>query len=272
MPSQSRLRLRREDIDTKVEEVVLHFNPQALNRLRSPIYEVVTGLKEVYHVPFHFDQDLGYSARGKKILGRFDYQPRQILIDKILPSDSPRFRWTLAHEVGHFVLHRKLNPRMISRDTPQLVDTREELRFIRTARWSELAWVEWQANQFASGLLLPRAIVFTAVFEVQRQLNIPRPGSIYLDDQPWNVRDYISILRHVAGKLSVSRTVLRIRLLNLGILTDARRSSRDHVQGALRALFSEEDSANKSMEPTEATRSSQSLSVSQQGLASAAHV
>jgi hypothetical protein len=50
----------------------------------------------------------------------------------------------------------------------------------------------------------------------------------------------------------VSRTVLRIRLLNLGILTDARRSSRDHIQEALRALFSEEDSANNALQPTAA--------------------
>jgi Zn-dependent peptidase ImmA (M78 family) len=245
MAFQSRSRLRREDIDAKAEEVVLHFNAQAFKRLTSPIYEVVTGLKDIYHIPFDFGQDLGYSPKGKKILGRFDFQPRHILIDKVLPYDSPRFRWTLCHEVGHFVLHRKLKPKLISRDAPQFIDTRTELRFIRTARWSELNWVEWQANQFASALLLPRPNVLTAVCEVQRELNIRRVGSIYLDDQPWNVRDYVSVLRNVAGKLNVSRTVLRIRLLHLGILTDARRAGKDHVQEALRSLFSEGDSASK---------------------------
>jgi len=218
MPSQSRHRLSRNDIDAKAEEVALHFDPHAFARLSSPIYEVVTGLNDVYHIPFHFDQDLGYSAKGKKILGRFDFEPRQIFIDKVLPYDSPRFRWTLCHEVGHLVLHRKLNPRLISRDAPQFVDTRTELRFIRSARWSEIEWIEWQANQFASGLLLPRPIVHTAVVVVQRELDIPRPGSIYLDDQPWNVRDYIRVLRHVSTRLSVSRTVLRIRLLHLASL------------------------------------------------------
>ena len=245
MVSQSRHRLSRNEIDAKAEEVALHFNPEAFAGQRSPIYEVVTGLKDVYSIPFYFDQDLGYSAAGKKILGRFDFEPRQILIDKILPYDSPRFRWTLCHEVGHLVLHRKLNPRLVSRDAPQFVDTREELRFIRSARWSELKWIEWQANQFASALLLPRPIIHTAVAVIQHELNIRRPGSIYLDDQPLNVRDYITVLRHVARRLSVSRTVLRIRLLNLGILTDARRGSRDHIQKTLRAFFSEDDSADK---------------------------
>lgn len=243
MPHQSPPRLRREDIDAKAEEVILHFDLQAFSRSHSPCYAVVRGLAEVYHIPIHFDQDLGYSVRGKKILGQFTFQPRQIAIDKVLPYDSPRFRWTLSHEVGHLVLHRKLNPKLISRDGPSFVDTRTELRFIRTARWSALDWVEWQANQFASALLLPRPVVLAAVCAAQLELNIPRPGSIYLDDQPCNLRDCIALLRRVAGRLNVSRSMLRFRLLHLGILTDARRSSRDHVQETLRALFSEGEPA-----------------------------
>jgi Zn-dependent peptidase ImmA (M78 family) len=253
MPSRHREHLSRSDIDAKAEEVALHFDSEALSRSRSPLYEVVSGLRDRYRVRFHLDRNLGYSSKGKKILGRFDFESRQILIDKMSPYDSPRFRWTLCHEIGHLVLHRDLNPKLIPREAPGFVDTRAELRFIRSARWSELEWVEWQANQFASALLLPRAIVHTAVAAVQHQLKIRRPGSIYLDEQPWNLRDYISVLRHVSTGLSVSRTVLRIRLLHLGILTDARRSTRDHIQEALRSLFSEDgkdDSANRAMQPT----------------------
>ena len=149
---------------------MLHFDPLALSKQGSPIYQVVHGLQERYKVPFHFNQDLGLSKRGKKILGRFDFQPRQIFVDKILPHDSPRFRWTLCHEVGHFVLHRKLNPRFISRDAPEFVDTKTELGFIRTARKSELEWIEWQANQFAASLLLPRAIVMRTIVSVQKSI------------------------------------------------------------------------------------------------------
>ncbi len=203
----------------------------------------MAGLQEQYHIPFHFKQNLGYTPRGKKALGRFDFKPRQILIDQSLPYDSPRFRWTLCHEIGHLVLHRRLDPTKLSWERPELVDTREELRFIRSARWSNLHWIEWQANQFASALLLLRPIVHTTVVSVQQELSIPRPGTIYLDDQPWNLRDYRRVLQLVSQRLNVSRTVLRIRLLHLGILTDARRSSQDHLQNALRALFSE-DSAD----------------------------
>jgi Zn-dependent peptidase ImmA (M78 family) len=240
MPSQVRQRLNRNDIDAKAEEVALHFDSQAFARPRSPIYQIVTGLTQTYGIPFIFNQDLGDSASGKKILGRFDFKPRQILIDKILPYDFPRFRWTLCHEIGHLVLHRKLDPKLISRDKPEFIDTRNELRFLRTAQRSELEWIEWQANQFAAALLLPRPIVHAAVVAVQHQLDIPRAGWIYLDEQPRNLRDYINVLRNVSERLSVSRTVLRIRLINLGILVDERRSRKDHIQNALRSLFSEE--------------------------------
>src|SRR6266542_5808418 len=167
MPTQSRSTLSRQDIDQKAEEVVLHFDPHALERPSCPLWDVVNGLKERYHIPFHFYQELGYSSRGKKILGRFDFHPRQVLIDRILPHDSPRFRWTLGHEIGHLVLHRRLDPSRISQDTPSFVDTRTELRFLRSAQWSDLRWIEWQATYFGSALLLPRPVVLAAVIRLQ---------------------------------------------------------------------------------------------------------
>lgn len=234
-----RQRLSREDIDKKAEEVLLHFDPQAFSRKTSPIYEVVSGLIRRYNIPFLFEQNLGCSPLGKQILGRFDFAPRQIVIDRILPYDSPRFRWTLCHEMGHLVLHRKLNPKLISNEK-KLIDTRRELRFVRAATRSELDWIEWQANQFASSMLLPRPIVYSALADVQKELEIPRPGWIYLDDTRHNLVAYLATLRRLSERLNVSRTMTRIRLLNLGILTDARPLHRDPIQDALRSLFSED--------------------------------
>lgn len=154
--SDHRLRLTRHDIDVKAEEVILSFDRHAFARQTSPIYEVIKGFADQYGVKFGFDEDLGISKRKKKILGRFDFSPRTIFVDKRLPYDSPRFRWTLCHEIGHLVLHRKIDLKYVSRQKPQFIDTREQLRFIRTTKRSELEWIEWQANQFASALLLPR--------------------------------------------------------------------------------------------------------------------
>ncbi|MEN3369460.1 MAG: hypothetical protein V7609_1603 [Verrucomicrobiota bacterium] len=48
-------------------------------------------------------------------------------------------------------------------------------------------------------------------------------------------------LGRLAERLGVSRTMLRIRMLDLGILIDARPLHRNPIQDALRALFSEKD-------------------------------
>jgi hypothetical protein len=238
MASTYRLRLHRDAIESKAEQVISHFDPYARRKNRSPIYEVVRGLREQFNIRFYFDQDLGLGKSGKKILGRFDFRPRQIFVHKVLPWDSPRFRWTLCHEVGHLVLHRRLTASAISRD-PAFVDTKEQLRFVRTGNRSEKAWIEWQANQFAAALLLPRAILQPAVTIIHRQLGIPRPGCIYLDDQHRNYRDYAETLRLLAERLNASKTMLRIRLLHLGTLVDARRLEQDHVGETTRRLLSD---------------------------------
>jgi Zn-dependent peptidase ImmA (M78 family) len=110
-------------------------------------------------------------------------------------------------------LHRFIDPRTISRDQPALIDTREQLHF--TAQWSELKWIEWQANQFASSLLLPRPVLQRALFQVQSDLGVSGPG--YLEE---SLRVRAQILDRLSQRMNVSRTMLRIRLLHLDLLAD----------------------------------------------------
>jgi hypothetical protein len=93
--AERRRHLSRDEIDVQAEKVALHFDPAAFKRKTSPLYEVLNGFKKKYNVPFLFDQNLGLTKRGRKILGKFDFDSRQISIDRILPYDSPRFRWTI---------------------------------------------------------------------------------------------------------------------------------------------------------------------------------
>lgn len=260
---ERRRHLSRDEIDSEAEKVALHFDSRAFAKTASPLYEVVNGFSEKYRVPFSFDQNLGISKRGRKILGRFDFGSRRISIDRMLPYDSPRFRWSLSHEIGHLVLHRKLDRKLIGLDTPTFIDTRTQLRFVRTATRSELEWVEWQANKFAAALLLPRPILRTALVAVQHELDIPRLGSIYLDDHRHNLMAYLSTLRMLSERLRVSRSVLRIRLLDLGTLIEARPFHRDAIQEGLRSLFSEDsrscfESREQSFEETASALASSS--------------
>src|SRR6185436_18032546 len=148
MEYQAREYLSRAGIDQKAEKVLLYFDPQALTRQVSPIYEVMSGLNSRFDVQFVLDCNLGFSSSGKKVLGRFEFGSNRILIDGILPYDMPRFRWTLCHEIGHYVLHRKLDPKLLLHGDATFEDTATDLHRTKRTKRTELDWVEWQANCF----------------------------------------------------------------------------------------------------------------------------
>jgi hypothetical protein len=124
------------------------------------------------HLKLRFDFDdlhqvLGVPQLGPepRILGAIWVDRREIFIDQSLdPEDHPkiegRYRFTLAHEAGgHWRLHRSYvasDPAHLS-----LLDIPSKLSVIcRTNQAKERA--EWQADYYASCLLMPRAMVLAA--------------------------------------------------------------------------------------------------------------
>jgi hypothetical protein len=95
------------------------------------------------------------------VLGALWINERRIYIDQTLdpderPGASGRFRFTLAHEIGHWGLHRSLfSPKdphddLFRRSSgPSIV--------CRTSQRKEP--IEWQADAFAAALLMPRSEV-----------------------------------------------------------------------------------------------------------------
>lgn len=71
-------------------------------------------------------------------------------------GDHPiRKRFTVAHEIGHALLH-------LDADTPEIADRDDD--FFRTTEpadsvWSERRQHEFEANAFAAGLLMPAELV-----------------------------------------------------------------------------------------------------------------
>ena len=104
---------------------------------------------------------------------------RRIGIDcRLDPTENPsmlgRYRFTLAHEIGHWQLHRHLffknaNQPML------LIDNVERPEYI--CRSSDTDPLEYQANRFASCLLMPRELVKKSWEEWRGDLE-----PIYLDD------------------------------------------------------------------------------------------
>lgn len=65
-------------------------------------------------------------------------------------SYIPRHRFTLAEEVGHFVLHKKIYQQGVTYTSEE-----EFINDILNMDQDDLDWVEYQARQFAGRLLVP---------------------------------------------------------------------------------------------------------------------
>jgi len=206
------------------------------------LQRVVTVLKSQYDVRFSFSEELGRLPTGKRIFGTFAVAPLTIRVTSLLPKWSPGFQRTLAHELGHLALHRKMigKGKYISREKP-IVDTARQLRYRETAELSDLGWVEWQANEFAMCLILPQRYLRVLVCSVQVEFGIRRNlGTMYLDDQPCNKRDCRRVVEKIAKASGAKTPLLWRRLRFLGILEDHQKKRARPALDTLDALFDTE--------------------------------
>ena len=107
----------------------------------------------------------------------------------------PRRRFTAAHELGHFILHRDLMP------TGHISDTQESI--LETLETDALQGMEREANQFAVELLMPAAMCRQRAEDLRKSHGCcPRTVLAY----------------RLAAELLVSREAMRYRLqaLELG--------------------------------------------------------
>jgi hypothetical protein len=128
-----------------------------------------------------------------------------------------RYRFTLAHEAGHWRLHRQLFQKKANQLTllPENVERPEYI-----CRSSSTEPIEYQANRFASCLLMPREMVKRAWHEWRGDMD-----PIYLPDlraenagtQP-DETILENAIRPLAIKFQVSAEAMRIRAEGVQLL------------------------------------------------------
>ena len=180
------------------------------------------------------------SGKDPDILGAMFFNEERIVIDESLdPEEHPamegRYRFTLAHEGGgHWRLHRRyfnVNPGqavLFEGPVPPSV-------ICRSSQAKEP--VEWQADFYASCLLMPRKLVFAEWEEMfpDRKQRVIQPSvpvshpfvevarmSLILGSKPLWTESVDEALDRVAQPLAekflVSPIAMRIRLEKLGLL------------------------------------------------------
>lgn len=160
------------------------------------------------------------SQLGNGVLGQISFGPDIISIDDSQALTPERVRFTLAHELGHFALeHRRFMVREACHDED--IDTEN----LETLKLKDVRRMEWQANYFASCLLLPKEQFEREFF---RQANLHELsdrgyGLLYLDDQKCNIDTFYRVTAPLVKEFQVSRSVIKLRLLKLGFLNEAQR-------------------------------------------------
>lgn len=124
------------------------------------------------------------------VSGLFVLKEKLAFIRYSTHESEVRQRFTIAHELGHFVLH--------SKDFSLFVDKKEKVLYRNSDSSSGEKHKEREANAFAASLLMPRKLVG----EQARQIS---------NDIP----DIIPVLAKI---FNVSEIAMSIRLSNLGML------------------------------------------------------
>jgi len=224
--------LGQEDIEKRVSRILEYFRAD----IRDGHQILLTPLCEFLHsnnnVEFFFNEDLGKNSQGQDILGKLSFNPTKIYVSSTIENNSPRWRFTLAHEIGHFLFHRKSFSDLFSTDYYETTDSLTWGSFNNTQNYR----LEWQANSFASSLLLPKESILPVVINSLKELGINNfsHGVIFLDDQTNNIYTYQQILFLVKREFNVSLQAINYRLAQLKILNNQQR--RKHIKDLIKNI------------------------------------
>lgn len=127
-------------------------------------------IEEKYGIIFSTD-NLSAPAEGVTIPGEIpEIRLSEGVFDELLEHNG-RARFTGSHEIGHGILH-------VHQLKEVLVSTRQQnLLFRKTSSIPVWANPEWQANKFATYILMPSATMVAAIN--QYGPNVPRLAEIY---------------------------------------------------------------------------------------------
>lgn len=170
----------------------------------------VTDLKELLKMP--------------DVLGATWLEDKVVRLDSSLEGKEGRLAFTLAHEIGHWWMHRPI----IEMEKVTLpLYAFEEGRPARPAivcRSTKKDPAEWQADQFAARLLMPEADVRATAKQVRGTLPVMIPhlkalkgGSEFSPE----LRDFASEVIAAGNFSNVSNQAMRIRLVDLKLVDDA---------------------------------------------------
>ncbi len=187
-----------------------------------PVEEI---LEAFLSVDLEFD-DLAGSYQLPDALGATFLAENRVVIDQSLdPTENPRmagrYRFTLGHEIGHLRLHapKREQTGNLFAATPE-----PEAPGMILCRSSKKPPEEWQADCFASHLLMPKDMVLAAWREETGGMaphNAIDEAAALTVPPEYAARGWkpaVQMARQMAARFNVSGESMQIRLESMGLL------------------------------------------------------
>lgn len=156
----------------------------------------------------------------RHLLGRIRFSPLCIDVFRQSEVHESRDRFTLAHELAHYLLG---HGRYMIQECCDSGD--ESLASMKGPMLTDIDRLEWQANYFASCLLLPRdrvVVRYTAMWNKLGLRTIAGRPIMLVDRQQSNIANFEAMTEGIASAFCVSRQAATIRLQDLNLLIDRR--------------------------------------------------
>lgn len=154
-----------------------------------------------------------YQTLSNNIYAESDFKLKKVLVASFLQKDQNRLHFTLAHEIGHLVLHSDF---CINNDVVSVMSDYES-----TYSSDDIKRIEYQANLFASHLLMPNAH-FLKVYKIYHDEFIRRYyPKLHIDSQACNIESSQKLLTAVSSVFQVSKEAVKYKLKELGCLSES---------------------------------------------------
>lgn len=241
--------LSKEEIDNIAEKFLMDFHPNTLETPQ-PIDEdrfltEYLGLEQDFQYLSHNGCYLGmlvFNDSEKVIVydiytNRAEYisaKAGTVIIDNTLLDEGQeqRYRFTAIHEAGHWIFHRgKYYRDMAQISLLELYDVANiqcrtisiDPIFKPKHKWDDNDTMEWQANYFASALLMPKSMVLKVCNDEEYRE--------YLELMTWgNKQRYNELLiKKISNTFNVSKKAAEVRLTGLKIINNFKINERTSV-------------------------------------------
>lgn len=214
--------LKPTDLDSAATELLRKYSKWKGTVPKPPIDidDIVEGHLGLDFAIVDLEKTLGF----RDVLGATWFDEKRVCVDQSLEGNEGRFAFTLAHEAGHWVLHRPLYEAEKMTRPLFAGDPNKPAEPAIVCRSSQRqAPAEWQANQFAARVLMPPSDV-RATFRALCGDEVPAWDGLRKKIEADEIDDRLRGLAAsmiTQGKFdNVSNEAMRRRLVDLKLVLD----------------------------------------------------